>query len=256
MMTDIKKIQIPEGRLPTPEEIIHLLWEQAFNSAKIGFSSHFDPQEFLSLFSIDDSSDDRIGPPAELENTVHTMTQEATNDWIRERRILRLMKDNEPILRQASLLLDKRLLAVGITPEDLESWKVQHQGLRAKAIKLYELEHPQTGYRPPQAHFKLCKQNADRVEKMDVYLSVKDNWTDTQAALHDLSSTFDCFGQMVKNRGSGQWMYQRLVGNKPLPGRTVLRDNRDWQDLLRVATNEDNKLPSAIIVQVIDLSKK
>jgi len=261
--------KIPElgDRAPTTEEIIGWLKEQAFAAGRIGFSNVFQPEKFGELFALDPRPDTS---PTYRVPTVQSAMEFGHGQWEREQWILKTMHKYQHVVKEAAVILDKRLLAAGMSEKDLATFKKKTSSPLLKVIELYKLENP-SPKGPERVMVKILKQTDKGTTLQQAYLSVEDSLDDLYPVLHSLSAYMDGRGERISNQAKGPWMYQLVDRGpshkaKPQPKgksphkpraqaptenpRKYLRVNADWKELARLLKKEGGKAPFAILCQV------
>ncbi|MCJ1249963.1 hypothetical protein MMC30_007189 [Trapelia coarctata] len=262
--------KIPDlgDRAPTPDEIIEWLNEQAFTMGRIGFTTVFSPEQFIKNFQVEQEHNPDPGPTCR-ESTVATELEFMTGQWQREQWILKKMYQHQRVVKQAAVILDKRLLAAGMSEDALAKLKKRTESPLQKVIELYKLENPQPKG-PEQVKVKILKQTDKGTKLQEIYLFENETLNDLSPALNRLSGYMNGRGEFVCNEASGPWMYQLLERastqkNKAQPKgksprkpkaqapaenpRKCLRSNADLRELFQLLRKEGGKAPFAILCQ-------
>lgn len=261
--------RIPDlgDRAPTTEDIIGWLKEQAFAAGRIGFSNVFQPEKFSELFALDPRPDTS---PTYRVPTVKSAMEFGHGQWEREQWILKTMHTYQHVVKEAAVILDKRLLAAGMSEKDLAAFKKKTSSPLLKVIELYKLENPPPKG-PERVMVKILKQTDKGTTLQQAYLSVEDHLADLYPTLNSLSAYMDGRGERISNQAKGPWMYQlvergathkgqtQAIGklpHKPKPQvpadhpRKYLRVDADWKELARLLRKHGGKAPFVILCQV------
>ena len=240
------------GQLPTPEELIELVKEQAVSLGLLGLSSTFQPLKMVQSISFNEEDTSNIQC---REHKVTNLMMEAERQLLHESSIARQVQDitsNHPsVLKKADEVINRRLLAVGIEPKLLEVWKVINAPLQMRIVKLHELENP-TVKSPRRVKVFFLRQTQTSTEMEEIYLPTNMSLNEVHAALRSLSAIVDCSGQLIRSRGSGPWMYKFISTKRELvPGdMRLLMVDADYRTLMKEMTKENSSNPSACIFQV------
>ena len=234
----------------TPDDIISMCLEQLKNMGEIGFSTEWEPEDIAAAVTVDDASFSTASR-AEIalsmghQPTVFSVMREGVEAWKREVEIAKLMICNKPLLERTRDVVDQRLLAAGMSPNEFDN--VERLGLRVKVGLLYDLENP----KPPAPELVRVWLNKTGGKKLEVmYLPVKGTIAKIRAILDDLSLVVDDRGEIV-NSGRGPWMYQLVdKAGRTRKGREALHTNADYQNLVTRLRMPRSATPSAVLFQV------
>ena len=238
-----------------PEEAIKWLEEYAFKAGRIGFSSVFQPDEVAKLANTDISS---AKTPIYQVPSLNSELEANKVELARYMKVYKYLQRHNDVLKEAEAIMEKRLLAAGMSKEELAKRNKKGFSPRAKVIQLYNLENPPPK-EPKRIKLHLLKQNETGCETQDIYLSVKETLDDLKSDLDSLSATMSGRGDHIPNRGKGAWMYQivegipstdnRLPPPEVSPRKKLLVD-ADYRDLVKTLTKEERKAKSAMLFQV------
>ena len=239
-------------QVPTPEELIELVREQAASLGLMRLGSTFQPLKIVQSMSFNEEATNDI---QRREHTVTNLMMEIERQFIHDSSITQQVQDimlNHPsVLKKADEVINKRLLAAGTEPKLLEVWKVINAPLQMRIVKLYELEHP-AAKSPRRVKVFFLRQTQASTEMEEIYLPINISLNEVHAALRSLSATIDCSGQLIGSRGSGPWMYKFVGKKRELISGDIrlLVVDADYRTLMKEMTKKNSSNPSACIFQV------
>ena len=240
--------------IPTPEDVIGWLQEEAFNSGMIEFSAVYQPDNVTELTYCELESS-----PAETHRqyTVIDAMKAGHTKWEHEQRIHQKMKEHSEVVKNAEAIIEQRLLAAGMSEKDLNHLRSKRGSARLKVAELYKLQNPPVKG-PKRVKIQLLRQTETGTDLRDAYLSVDDSLDDLKPILNSLSATMSCRGEHIPNLGTGPWLYQLVEVGSRRVSRTIagqypkvpLLADADYRDMIREITRKETKTPSATLYQV------
>ena len=254
-------------RAPTPEEIIGWLKEQAFSMGRIGFSTVFQPHRTAELMQADLDLKQDISPTYRVPTPASTLGF-CVGQWEREQYISKKLLQNQRVVKEAGAILDKRLLAAGMSQQDLAKFKKVSP--LQKVVELYKIENPPPKG-PERVMVKILRKTDKGTQLQEAYLPVEDTLDDLKPALNRLSAYMDGRGEYVLNQAHGPWVYQlversssqkrktpskgKSAGHKKPQAavehpRKYLSVDADWKELANFLRKEGNKAPIVVLCQV------
>ena len=247
--------KVDQDEIPTPEDVIGWLQEEAFNSGMIGFSAVFQPERITELTYLDLESE-----PTEpcRQYTVVDGMRAGHAAWEHEQRIHRKMKEHGDVVKKAEAIIEERLLAAGMNEKDLSNLKSKRGSAHLKVAELYKLQYPPVKG-PKRVKVQLLRQTETGTDLRDAYLSVDDSLDDLKPILNSLSATMSSRGEHIPNVGTGPWLYQLVEIGSRRVSRTIagqypkvpLLADADYRDMIRELTRKGTKTPSATLYQVM-----
>ncbi|MCJ1439317.1 hypothetical protein MMC27_008709 [Xylographa pallens] len=251
-MTQKNKVDLDE--IPTPEDVIGWLQEEAFNNGMIKYSAVFQPERITELTYLDLES----GPTEPCRQSIVVDVMKTRHaEWEHEQRIHKKIKEHSDVVKKAETILEQRLLAAGMSEKDLGHLKSKRGSARLKVAELYKLQHlPVEG--PRRVKAQLLRQTETGTDLRDAYLSADDTLDDLKPVLNSLSATMSSRGEHIPNKGTGPWMYQLVeIGSRRLSKTTAgqypkvpLLVDADYRDMIREISRKGTKTPSATLYQV------
>ncbi|MCJ1386579.1 hypothetical protein MMC17_009705 [Xylographa soralifera] len=247
------KSKADHDEIPTPEDVIGWLQEEAFNSGMIEFSAVFQPEKITELTYLDLES----GPAdAYRQYTVVDGMKAGHAGWEREQLIHKKMKEHGDVVKKAEAIIEQRLLAAGMSEKDLSHLKSKRGSARLKVAELYKLQNPPVEG-PKRVKVQLLRQTETGTDLRDAYLSVEDCLDDLKPILNSLSATMSSRGEHIPNLGTGPWMYQLVeMGSRRVSRTTAgqypkvpLLADADYRDMIQEITRKGTKTPSATLYQ-------
>ncbi|MCJ1291719.1 hypothetical protein MMC34_003264 [Xylographa carneopallida] len=239
--------------IPTPEDVIGWLQEEAFNSGMIEFSAVYQPDNVTELTYCELESS-----PAETHRqyTVIDAMKAGHTKWEHEQRIHQKMKEHSEVVKNAEAIIEQRLLAAGMSEKDLNHLRSKRGSARLKVAELYKLQNPPVKG-PKRVKIQLLRQTETGTDLRDAYLSVDDSLDDLKPILNSLSATMSCRGEHIPNLGTGPWLYQLVEVGSRRVSRTIagqypkvpLLADADYRDMIREITRKETKTPSATLYQ-------
>ncbi|MCJ1395517.1 hypothetical protein MMC18_008403 [Xylographa bjoerkii] len=239
--------------IPTPEDVIGWLQEEAFNSGMIQFSVVYQPDKITSLTYLDLES---TSTAIYRQDTVVDGMMAGHAEWEHEQWIHKMMKEHGDVVKKAEAIIEERLLAAGMSEKDLNHLKSKRGAARVKVAELYKLENPPVEG-PKRVKVQLLRQTETGTELRDAHLSVDDCLDDLKPILNSLSATMSSRGELVPNMGTGPWMYQLVEKGSRRVSKTVagqypkvpLLADVDYRDMIREMIRKGTKTPSATLYQ-------
>ncbi|MCJ1282302.1 hypothetical protein MMC26_001625 [Xylographa opegraphella] len=248
-----QKNQVDRVEIPTPEDVIGWLQEEAFNSGMIGFTAVYQPEKITKLTYLD------LEPrPAgtRWQLTVINAMKVGHTGWEREQWICKKMKEHSDVVIEAETIIEQRLLAAGMSEQDLSHLKSKRGSARLKIAELYKLQNPPVKG-PKRVKVQLLRQTETGTELRDAYLSVDDSLDDLKPILNSLSATMSSRGEHIPNMGTGPWLYQLVeIGSRRVSRTTTgqypkvqLSADADYREMIREMTRKGTKTPAATLYQ-------
>ena len=255
-----QKNMVDHDEIPTPEDVIGWLQEEAFNNGMIKYSAVFQPEKITELTYFDLKS--RSTEPCRQYTVVDGM-KAGHAEWEHEQRIHKKMKEHSDVVKKAEAIIEQRLLGAGMSEKDLGQLKSNRGSARLKVAELYKLENPPVEG-PRRVKVQLLRQTETGTDLRDAYLSVDDSLDDLKPILNSLSATMSSRGEHVPNVGTGYWMYQLVeIGSRRVSKTTAgqypkvpLLVDADYRDMIRQITRKGTKTPSATLYQVMSVPCK
>ena len=240
--------------IPTPEEVIGWLQEEAFNSGMIEFSPDFQPENIARLTYLDLES-----VPTETygQYTVVDGMKAGHAQWEREQWIRKTMKEHSDVVKRAEAIIEQKLLVAGMYEKDLDKLKSKRRSALLKVTELYKLQNPKVEG-PKRVKVQILRQTETGTDLRDAYLSMEDTLDDIKPILNSLSATMSARGEYIANQGTGPWMYQLVEEGSRRLSRTLtgqyprmpLLTDVDYREMMREMTKKGTKTPSATLYQV------
>ncbi|MCJ1400933.1 hypothetical protein MMC11_004144 [Xylographa trunciseda] len=243
----------PPDQIPTPEEVIGWLQEEAFNSGMIGFSAVFQPENITRLTYFDLESQPAA---SSRQYTVVGRMKAEHAEWEREQWIHKKLREHADVVKKAEAIIEQRLLAAGMSEKDLNRLNSKRGSAGLKVAELYKLHNPPVEG-PKRVKVQLLRQTETGTDLRDAYLSVDDSLDDLKPILNSLSSTMSNRGEHIPNIATGPWMYQLVEKGSRQVSRTKtgkypkvrLLEDVDYRDMIREMTRKGTKTPSATLYQ-------
>ena len=253
-MADMNQRQqrIPKSRL-TPKDVIGWCQDQQSSLGQIGFSTVWRPDTINGLVSFETtfSTSPADLTPVSSSLDVHTAMEDQLAGWQQREDATRMIRTKtRDILNETKQILPGKLLAAGMSQEEIEELVAKNTGVRDMVVALYNQQHPKSKSIPTvMLRVAVADRGAGKDRMQDVHLPIRGSLSDIEAILHDISTTV--LDGNAGNLGHGVWQYQ-LVDTKKRPQatRVPLLTDSDYNDMMREITKKNSGTPSAILTQV------